>query len=116
MLIEAVEDTDDLEDAEAGEGDEGDAFVGLLAPDGDDLGDEEECVADEAEAEEEGDELLHAILLPAWLDFSGTGAVVFSATNSSIRKRAHFGVTRSRMAPLTVPAVPVATIWKKYRV
>ena len=59
VLVEAVEDADDLEDAESREGDEGDALVGLFAPDGDDLGDEEEGVADESEAEEEGDEFLH---------------------------------------------------------
>jgi len=48
VLVKAVEDAYDLEDAESGEGDERDAFVGFFVVDGDDLGDEEECVADQA--------------------------------------------------------------------
>ena len=74
MLVEAVEDAYDLEDAETGEGDQGDAFVGFLAIDGDDLGDEEEGVADQAEAEEDCDELLHG--------FDGNGASGVSCRES----------------------------------
>lgn len=48
VLVQAVDDADDLQDAEAAESDERDAFVGLLAPDRDDLRDEEQGVAEEA--------------------------------------------------------------------
>lgn len=59
VLVDAVEDADGLEDVEAAEGDEGDSFRGFGAPESDGLGEEEEAVYDESEAEEDGDGLLH---------------------------------------------------------
>jgi len=59
VLEDAVEDSDDLEDAEAAEGDQGDAFRGFFAQQGDELGDEEERVAEKAETEEKCDGIFH---------------------------------------------------------
>ncbi len=65
VLVDAVEDADGLEDVESAEGEEGDAFGGFLAPEGDGLREEEEAVDYEAQAEEDGDELLHGEMVQA---------------------------------------------------
>jgi len=40
--------SDDLKGAETAEGDEGNSFIALFAPDGDDLWDEEQGIAEQA--------------------------------------------------------------------
>ncbi len=64
MLVTAVDDADELQDVEAAEGDERDAFVGFLAPDGERLGDEECGVAQQCEAEDDCDDILHGWCCP----------------------------------------------------
>lgn len=65
MLVDAVKDAYGLQDVEAAEGDEGDAFGGFGAPECDGLGEEEEAVYDESQAEEDGDSLLHGVRVAA---------------------------------------------------
>jgi hypothetical protein len=61
VLIEAVYDADDLQDAKAAEGDERDAFIGLFAPEGDGLRDEERCIAEQGKTEDKGDDFSHGM-------------------------------------------------------
>jgi len=83
VLVEAVDDADGLEDAESAEGDEGDAFIGFFAPEGDDLGDEEEGVAAQAEAEDDGYDLLHAAP-PSLLNRRALRALALAASSSRV--------------------------------
>ena len=80
MLVDAVQDADGLEDVESAEGEEGDAFIALLAPEGDGLGDEEQAVDDQAEAEKDGDDLLHRV--HDWLNVAVLGVVGVGGENS----------------------------------
>lgn len=58
-LIETVNDSDYLKNAKASEGDERYSFVALLAPHGDDLGDEQQGVPKQAKTENDCDDLFH---------------------------------------------------------
>src|SRR3569833_2251884 len=73
-LICTVNDPDDLKDAKAAKCNERDALVGFLAPDGDDLRDKEQSVAEQTEAEDDCNDLFHC--------------VTFLGKRSSFRRRA----------------------------
>jgi len=84
LLVKPVDDANGLEDTEAAEGQQRDAFVGFLAPDGDDLGHEEQGITAQTEAEDDGDDLLHAAP-PSLLNRSALRALALAASSSRVR-------------------------------
>src|SRR5208337_606196 len=84
LLKEAVDDANGLQDAEAAEGNERNTLVGFFAPDGDDLRDEEQRVAAQAQPEDDGDNLLHAGC-PSLRNLSALRAFARAASSSRLR-------------------------------
>jgi hypothetical protein len=62
LLIEPMHDADRLQDAEAAERNQRNALVGLLAPDSECLGHKEQRIAQQAQPEDDGNNLFHAVL------------------------------------------------------